>query len=295
MFVMLMAYPLAWLTALLGTLSVVLFFVTSSDSASLVADIIASGGGENPTTGTRLFWGILEGTLAAVLLLAGGLSALQTGSITLGSGTTPTLLGDEYVAIADNAEPRVNVLVYRRGMELSGGRKVCEIPVFEPRESATENTLIGVGSSLIVENNYGYDLFTNMMFGRAGAGGVTRIDVNQDGSGCTRVWHNPISSQTTVPKLSREHGLVYVYSKDPSIGWGVDAYYLAALDFHTGEPVYEVLTGTGVSYDNNWAPITLGVDACAYVGVVRGLVSVCDGAGTTGSVSGVRFGEGGVR
>jgi choline/carnitine/betaine transport len=84
MFVMLDAYPVTWLTALLGTLCVILFFVTSSDSASLVADMIASGGSKNPTTGTRLFWGILEGTLAAVLLAAGGLVALKTGSITLG-------------------------------------------------------------------------------------------------------------------------------------------------------------------------------------------------------------------
>ena len=84
MFLMLRAYPLHWLTALIGTLSIVLFFVTSSDSASMVADMIASGGSENPTTGTRLFWGILEGVLAAVLLGIGGLVALQTGSIALG-------------------------------------------------------------------------------------------------------------------------------------------------------------------------------------------------------------------
>lgn len=84
MFFMLEAYPLATITALIATLSVVLFFVTSSDSASLVADIIASGGSEEPTTGTRLFWGILEGALASVLLLAGGLKALQTGAITIG-------------------------------------------------------------------------------------------------------------------------------------------------------------------------------------------------------------------
>ncbi len=84
MFVMLKGYPLTTLTALIGTLSIVLFFVTSSDSASLVADIIASGGSPDPTTGTRLFWGILEGILASVLLLAGGLKALQTGAISIG-------------------------------------------------------------------------------------------------------------------------------------------------------------------------------------------------------------------
>lgn len=84
MFVMLRAYPFTFITAILGTLSVILFFVTSSDSASMVADIIASGGSVNPTTGTRIFWGVLEGGLAAVLLIAGGLKALQTGAITLG-------------------------------------------------------------------------------------------------------------------------------------------------------------------------------------------------------------------
>jgi len=84
MFVMLEAYPLVWLTALVGTLCVILFFVTSSDSASLVADIIASGGNPSPPTPTRIFWGVMEGVLAAVLLLAGGLQALQTGAITIG-------------------------------------------------------------------------------------------------------------------------------------------------------------------------------------------------------------------
>lgn len=84
MFVMLEAYPLIWLTALIGTLCVVLFFVTSSDSASLVADIIASGGNPTPPVATRIFWGVLEGLLAAVLLVAGGLQALQTGAITIG-------------------------------------------------------------------------------------------------------------------------------------------------------------------------------------------------------------------
>ena len=84
MFLMFKAYPLSWLMTILGVISVVLFFVTSSDSASMVADIIASGGSQNPTLGTRLFWGILEGVLAAVLLMSGGLVALQTCAITIG-------------------------------------------------------------------------------------------------------------------------------------------------------------------------------------------------------------------
>jgi hypothetical protein len=200
----------------------------------------------------------------------------KVGTITRGSGSTPTLLGDRYVAITDNAEPRMHVLVYDRRVGIDRERLVGKVAVFEGGKSATENTLIGIGNSLIVENNYGYDLFINMMFGRTGAGGICRIDFSEE-EGCKIRWNNTIISQTTVPKLSLETGLVYVYTKDPSVGRGIDAYYLSALDFETGETKFEVLVGTGVSFDNNWAPITIGSDRSAYVGVLRGLVKVFDG------------------
>ncbi len=70
------------LAAGVATLCIVLFFVTSSDSASMVIDIIASGGNPNPPVGTRLFWALTEGAVAAALLFAGGLRALQAASIT---------------------------------------------------------------------------------------------------------------------------------------------------------------------------------------------------------------------
>jgi len=66
----------------IATLCIVLFFVTSSDSASMVIDIIASGGNPDPPVGTRLFWAVSEGLVAAALLVAGGLEALQAASIT---------------------------------------------------------------------------------------------------------------------------------------------------------------------------------------------------------------------
>src|SRR5690606_17134344 len=75
-------YPLATLTGIVCTLCIVLFFVTSSDSASLVVDMIASGGKQDPPVGQRIFWALLEGVVAAVLLIAGGLTALQTAAIT---------------------------------------------------------------------------------------------------------------------------------------------------------------------------------------------------------------------
>jgi choline/carnitine/betaine transport len=71
----------AMLAAGVATACIVLFFVTSSDSASMVIDIIASGGNPDPPVLTRLFWAISEGVAAAVLLYAGGLVALQSASI----------------------------------------------------------------------------------------------------------------------------------------------------------------------------------------------------------------------
>ena len=67
--------------SLLTTVLVVTFFVTSSDSGSLVIDIITSGGNQNPPVWQRIFWAVTEGVVAAVLLVAGGLTALQTAAI----------------------------------------------------------------------------------------------------------------------------------------------------------------------------------------------------------------------
>ena len=74
--------PLASLTALIATLLVMTFFVTSSDSGSLVVDILTSGGSDEPSpTWQRVFWAVVEGIIAAALLIAGGLAALQTATI----------------------------------------------------------------------------------------------------------------------------------------------------------------------------------------------------------------------
>ncbi|MDT8311534.1 MAG: BCCT family transporter, partial [Methylophaga sp.] len=73
--------PFSMLASGIATVLVVTFFVTSSDSGSLVIDIITSGGHPKPPVWQRIFWAVTEGLVAAVLLLAGGLTALQTVSI----------------------------------------------------------------------------------------------------------------------------------------------------------------------------------------------------------------------
>ena len=152
-------------------------------------------------------------------------SSAKPGSITLGSGTTPTLIGESFIAFANNASSQIEIVVLN-GRTSESPSLVCTEKVFRPGESATENTLIGIGNSVIVENNFGYDLFTTMMFGKTGVGGLTRVDFYPKSESCQTVWENPIISQTTVPKLSAETGLIYVYSKDPDARFGTDAYYL---------------------------------------------------------------------
>lgn len=77
-------YPFAKPITLLIVVMIVLWFVTSSDSASLVVDMLTSGGDSDAPKIQRLFWAALEGVIAAVLLAAGGLEALQAAAIVSG-------------------------------------------------------------------------------------------------------------------------------------------------------------------------------------------------------------------
>lgn len=94
MFAYISALPLGAILAtalsLLAIIVVSIFFATSSDSGSLVVDILTNGGDPNPDWRQRLFWAVTEGTVGAVLLVAGAasggdpLGALQTASVTAG-------------------------------------------------------------------------------------------------------------------------------------------------------------------------------------------------------------------
>jgi len=199
---------------------------------------------------------------------------LKPGQVNFGSGTTPTLMGRSWVAITDNADPRMNVLVYRRAAVVSGPRLFCTEPVFAAGMSATENSLIGVGTrSLVVENNYGYSGPAVTENGGTTEPGVTRVDLGT--SGCRTVWTSAERVPSTVSKVSLGAGLVYTYTKDPEPN-NTDAWYFTAIDFRTGQTVYKRRAGTGLGFNNNFAPVTLGPDGTAYVGALGGLVQIRD-------------------
>ncbi|MFU2487213.1 BCCT family transporter [Thauera sp. WH-1] len=107
LFAMLEALPLAQITSFLAIILVVVFFVTSSDSGSLVIDVIAAGGKVDAPLPQRVFWCTFEGLVAIALILGGGLMALQAMAVSTGLPFTIVLLMSAVSVIKGLAsEPR---------------------------------------------------------------------------------------------------------------------------------------------------------------------------------------------
>jgi hypothetical protein len=203
----------------------------------------------------------------------------KPGQFNAGSGTTPTLMADGYVAITDNAD-HMNVVIYRRDATLAAGesRVVCETPVFTAGASATENSLIAVNNSLIVENNYGY-VITTTQNGAVSAPGVARVDVRADASGCDVVWTSSERAPSLVPKLSTRTGLLYLYTKDPDpVNTTSDAWFWTAVDFEDGKTIWKRFAGTGINFNNHYAGLVIARRSrTAYLGVLGGIAAIRDG------------------
>jgi len=196
---------------------------------------------------------------------------VKPGQTQAGSGTTPTLLaGGKLVAITDNDDP-MNVLAFKRAINPHGKRKVCKEPLFEAGASATDQSLIGAGRSLIAENNFGYSIPATQSGGTSEPG-LQRVKIGKDLRGCRTVWRSDEVAPSVVPKASAKTGLVYTYTK-PEGSDSDDPWYLTALDFDTGETVWKRLAGEGLGFNNNYAPITIGPNGRIYLGVLGGLVA----------------------
>ncbi len=191
-----------------------------------------------------------------------------------GSGTTPTLFddfaGNQFVAIADNADPFMHVNVYNR----QTGALLAQQAVFSafPLRNACENSLIAVNHSIIVENNYGNRTVTSTLGPLTTVPGVDRVDFDPTTDQSQVVWENvTVAIPSVVSQLSTSDGLVYTYAKDAE-GW-----YWAALDFQDGSlaaksrvPLSNELGG--VLANNFYSGIGIGPDGSAYAGVFGGIV-----------------------
>ncbi|WP_203337109.1 hypothetical protein [Nocardioides limicola] len=208
-------------------------------------------------------------------------STVKPGMLSQGSGTSPTLIGKRWVVIADNADPRMNIVTFDRRTTRPNGKPIrkrrhCTVPVFAAGTSTTENSLVAAGRSVMVENNYGYAGPQSTLFGQTTSPGFARVSVRPRGD-CKVLWsNNRVSAPTSVPKASLGNGLVYAYTK-PARSDGIDAWYFTALDIRTGKVAWSRLTGTGIQWNNHYASIYLGPDGTAYVATVAGLIRLADG------------------
>ena len=199
----------------------------------------------------------------------------KIGSINQGTGTSPTILGGgKYVTWTDNADDKIAIIVARTGdLEESQNRQICRVPVFQSGASATDNSMIGYDRTIILENNHGY---TNSQIQKdygAVTGGVVRVDVREDESGCDIIWESDLKVPSVVPKLSLASGIAYFYSFD-LLENGDRLWALVGLDFETGKEVVRIPTGTGEAFNNNWASIAISPNDETYIGTRKGLVKI---------------------
>lgn len=194
----------------------------------------------------------------------------KPGQTSGASGTTPTVFADgRLVAYTDNADPQMHVVVVRADT----GAVTCEYPVFGDNESATENSLISAGTTLVVENNFGYrPAITSTSGGHSTVPGLTAIDVDVDTGSCRERWTNPqVTIPSLVSKATLSGNLVLTYTK-PANPWGVDAWYFTAVDLTSGEVAWQRLAGTGIAFNNHYAAGYLSPTGDMVVGTVNGLV-----------------------
>ena len=217
---------------------------------------------------------------------------VKPGHLNDGSGTTPTLVGDDHVVIIDNAPEQVHLMAYNQ----KDGTLVSKVPVFEPGKGAVENSVVAYGKHLIVGNTYGYvDPFSE----NPTPGGILRIDFDEATGKYVSVKGWPATghfdAKTATPKLSTANGLIYVYHRDTEIV-GHHDWQLTALDFHTGWRVFSIkgyfekgefadnvnvfvkrgsLGRTDYDrkvFNNLWGTFTFGPGNAVYIGAYRGFV-----------------------
>jgi len=219
----------------------------------------------------------------------------KPGHLNTGSGTTPTLMGDDYVAICDNDTMQVNLCIYSQ----KSGKLISKIKLFDEQGAAVENSAVAYEGSYIVANTYGFeDTFKN----NDTPGGIMRFDLNEKSGKFEKVENWPASGQydckTATPKLSTPNGLMYVYNRSDTAVNGHNDWQLTAIDFRTGYRVFYIRSwfekgefndNVGLimksgslgkkNYDrkvlnNLWGTFTFGPDNSFYIGAYRGFIRV---------------------
>ena len=162
---------------------------------------------------------------------------VKPGHLNNGTGTTPTLVQDRFVAIVDNAPGQVNLNVFRQ----EDGTLVSKLPLFTEGAAAVENSVVAYEDHLLVGNTYGY---VDPFIENPTAGGIARFDYDADKDAYVMVEDWPaighFDGKTATPKLSTAYGLFYVYHRNIDPEDSHNDWQLTAIDFRSGWPVFSI-------------------------------------------------------
>ena len=179
------------------------------------------------------------------------------------------LLDGGVVAITDEVDDRLGVVFVARG----DGSGLCRQSVFEKGDGATDSDLAALGSGVVVTNNHGYASPRSTVLGFTTDPGIARVDLVD--SDCAVRWTNDVASPGSGVVVSRPDGLLYAWTKRPSLAGG-RAWYLTAIDAGTGRSMWGVRTGTGLLAGSDGSRILLDREGAAFLGTLAGLVRVRD-------------------
>lgn len=210
----------------------------------------------------------------------------KPGQLSKGTGATPTFFGpvtgSEYLMITDNHDEQISLLVYKT--ESEDAELVCKYPLFNLGTSGTENSAIGLGQSVFVASTYGYP-YPRVPDGVPAAvpekadfaGGMVRIDIHQDESGCDLIWTNELRS-SAVPKLSTADQLIYTVERRGLLNRAkaglADSFYFTSVDPETGAVLYQKRIGGGFFSDTLQMAGNIGHDRVYWQGTVGGMVRI---------------------
>ena len=216
----------------------------------------------------------------------------KKGQLNDGSGTTPTLMDDRFVIIADNDYGQINLNIYSQ----EDGHLVNRFKLFAPDSSACENSVVAYRNSLMIGNTFNYvDPFD---FNDT-PGGIDRFDFNPQTGKFEKVGNWPaefVDAKTATPKMSTETGVIYVYNRQEESDDGHYDWQLTAIDFETGRKVFYIRPefekgefnenifflmksfSMGLKnydqkvFNNIWATYTFGPNNSIYIGAYRGFL-----------------------
>lgn len=209
----------------------------------------------------------------------------KPGQLSWGTGSTPTFFGPrtgtDYLTIVDNAAPTVSLLVYRAAT----GEQVCSVPVLKAGGSGSENSPIAAGNSVFVASTYGYpypklpaDAGDSVPTSAGFSGGLARVDVRADSSGCDLKWDNKVRS-AAVPRLSTGDGLIHTVIRNPVIPGTngtsiIDPYYYGEIDPETGKVVRTKYLGAGFIFDTLQMAGTIAPGRVVLQGTTTGVLRI---------------------